>query len=358
MVSLLSKLGIEEPYLRLLLFTLFSILLGVLVRFIFFKTLFLLNKKKTRKTVILLQDRFKGSIFLFLPVLMVHDLIPQIGLTDRVAEGLLILTETLIIISFTIVVIRLVFFLQDILYRKFNSDEGDDPKGRQVLTQIIFARKIMMTVIILISICLILMQFDSVRKYGTTILTSAGVAGVIIGFAAQKTLANFLAGLQIAFTQPIKIGDALYIEKEWGWVEEINLTYIVVKIWDRRRLVLPITYFTEQVYQNWTKRHSDINGTVFIYADYTIPVNAIRRKFEAILDDSALWDGNSQSVQVTGSSEKAMEVRLLMSAKNSMISWDLRCYVREEIITFIQENYPESLPKTRLTMTQSSELNE
>jgi len=355
MVSFLSNLGIEEPYLRLLLFTLFAIFLGIVVRFVFFKTLFLLNKRRDRKTVMMLQDRFKGSIFLFIPVLVIHDLIPEIGLSSAVSEGLLIATETLIIISFTIVVIRLAFFFQDVLYRKFNSDEGDDPKGRQVLTQIVFARKIIMTIIIIISICLILMQFDNVRKYGTTILTSAGVAGVIIGFAAQKTLANFLAGLQIAFTQPIKIGDALYIEKEWGWVEEINLTYIVVKIWDRRRLVLPITYFTEQVYQNWTKRHSDINGTVYIYTDYTIPVNAIRRKFEQILDDSALWDGNSQIVQVTGSSEKTMEIRLLMSAKNSMISWDLRCYVREEIITFIQENYPESLPKTRLEMNQSSE---
>ena len=141
---------------------------------------------------------------------------------------------------------------------------------------------------------------------------------------------------------------------EWGWVEEINLTYIVIKIWDRRRLVLPITYFTEQVYENWTKRHSDINGTVFIHTDYTIPVNAIRRKFEEILNDTVLWDGNTQLVQVTGATDKTMEIRLLMSAKNSLISWDLRCHVREEIITFIQKEYPEALPKTRLELTNKT----
>ncbi|WKK79693.2 mechanosensitive ion channel family protein [Marivirga arenosa] len=348
MISLLSELGIKEPYLRLLVVSFISLLIGIIVRFLFFKILFLLNKKKSRRTVELLQDRFEGSIFLFLPVLIIHTLIPKFGLEEDFRSALHIITEVLIIVSFTIVVIRLVFFLQDVLYGKFNDDS--DVKGRQVITQIVFFRKLITFVIILVAVCLILMQFDSVRKYGATILTSAGVAGIIIGFAAQKTLANFLAGLQIAFTQPIKIGDALYVEDEWGWVEEINLTYIVIKIWDRRRLVLPITYFTEQVYENWTKRHSDINGTVFIYTDYTIPVNAIRRKFEQILEDTALWDGNSQIVQVTGASEKTMEIRLLMSAKNSMISWDLRCHVREEIITFIQKEYPEALPKTRLEL--------
>jgi small-conductance mechanosensitive channel len=201
----------------------------------------------------------------------------------------------------------------------------------------------------------LLLNFESVRKYGATLLTSAGVAGIIIGFAAQKTIANLLAGFQIAFTQPIKIDDAVIVEGEWGWIEEINLTYVVVKIWDLRRLILPITYFTEKSFQNWTRTSAQILGSVFLYTDYALPVDALRKKFDRVLENSDLWDGEAKSVQVTESSEHTMTIRLLMTAKNSPTAWDLRCLVREELISFIQQEYPDCLPRTRAELVGKNE---
>lgn len=356
MIDFFDSLGIEQPFIRLAIFTAFSVAVGIIIRYTFFKTLFILNKKDDRELIKLLEKRFNGSIFLFIPMLIMHNVIPGFELSANLSEWLLLITESLIITSFTIVVVRLVYFSQDVLNIKFGIDRADNLKERQVLTQVTFIRKIIVFLIVMIGLSLFLLQFDGVRKYGATFLTSAGVAGIIIGLAAQKTIGNLLAGVQIAFTQPIKIGDAVFVENEWGWIEEINLTYVVVRIWDRRRLVLPITYFTEQTYQNWTRNSTDILGRVFLYTDYTIPIEVLRREFEAILASTDLWDKRDQVLQITDCTEKSMEIRLLMSAKDSPTSWDLRCLVREKMLVFIQEKYPKALPKTRLVMDQSSEL--
>jgi small-conductance mechanosensitive channel len=162
--------------------------------------------------------------------------------------------------------------------------------------------------------------------------------------------------MQIAFTQPIKIDDNVVVEGEWGWIEEINLTYVVVKIWDKRRLILPITYFTEQTYQNWTRNSSDILGTVFLYMDYTIPIDEVRKQFVKILESTPLWDKEAQVLQIVDSTERSMNIRLLMSARNAPQAWDLRCYVREKMIVYIQENYPEALPKSRVSLEKLDEL--
>jgi small-conductance mechanosensitive channel len=356
MIDFFDSLGREQPLLRIALYTFFSILVGVIVRYTFFKTLFVLNKKDDREIIRLLEKRFNGSVFLFIPMLIMHNLIPSFEITASLAEWLLIITESLIILSFTIITIRIVYFSQDLVNNRFKVDKADNVKERQVLTQVTFIRKMVIFLVVLIGLSLFLLQFDGVRKYGATFLTSAGVAGIIIGLAAQKTIGNLLAGVQIAFTQPIKIGDAVLVENEWGWIEEINLTYVVVKIWDQRRLVLPITYFTEQTYQNWTRNSADIIGSVFLFTDYKIPIDELRTEFEEILANTDLWDRNSQVLQVTDCTEKTMKIRLLMSARDSPTAWDLRCLVREKMLVFIQQNYPESLPKTRLEMTQSPEL--
>ncbi|HET8859718.1 mechanosensitive ion channel family protein [Marivirga sp.] len=287
-----------------------------------------------------------------------HSLIPSFELSVSLTKWLLLISESLIILSFTIIAVRLVYFSQDVVNNKFKVDMPDNLKERQVLTQVTFIRKIVVFLIVMIGLSLFLLQFDGVRKYGATFLTSAGVAGIIIGLAAQKTIGNLLAGVQIAFTQPIKIGDAVLVEKEWGWIEEINLTYVVVRIWDQRRLVLPITYFTEQTFQNWTRNSADIIGSVFLYTDYTIPIDDLRKEFESILAVTDLWNKNVQVLQVTDSTEKAMQIRMLMSAKDSPTAWDLRCLVREKMLVFIQKQYPDGLPKTRLEMNQSSEPND
>ena len=198
-----------------------------------------------------------------------------------------------------------------------------------------------------------LMGFDSFRQLGTGILASAGLASLVIGLAAQKIFGNFLAGIQIAFTQPIRVDDVVIVENEWGRIEEITLTYVVVRIWDLRRLVLPIGYFIEKPFQNWTRVSADLLGTVFVYADYTIPVKEIREELHRILKGSNKWDGKVWGMQVTNATERTMELRALMSAADASVAWGLRCEVREYLIEFVQKNYPEALPKTRAELKKT-----
>jgi small-conductance mechanosensitive channel len=210
--------------------------------------------------------------------------------------------------------------------------------------------KVIIFVIFLITIGLILISIDSIKQIGIGIFASAGVVGIIVGLSAQKIVGAVLAGIQIAITQPFRIDDAVVVENEWGWIEEINLTYVVVRIWDKRRLVLPSSYFLEKPFQNWTRTTADIVGTVFIYTDYTISVETLRLELSRLLKDCELWDKKVSVVQVTDSKENYMEIRILVSAKNSPTAWDLRVYIREKMIEFIQKNYPESLPKTRINL--------
>jgi len=191
------------------------------------------------------------------------------------------------------------------------------------------------------------MTFERVRHLGTTILASAGIIGIVVGMAAQRTIATFIAGLQIAITQPIRVDDVVIVENEWGRIEEITLTYVVVRIWDLRRLVVPITYFIENPFQNWTRVTADILGTVFIYVDYTVPIDSIRAELHRILKSSEFWDGKVCVLQVTNTSERTVELRALMSAADASTAWTLRCQVREKMVDFIQKNYPDALPKLR-----------
>jgi small-conductance mechanosensitive channel len=195
-----------------------------------------------------------------------------------------------------------------------------------------------------------LMVFDSARQFGASILASAGIAGIIVGFAAQRSIATLLAGSQIAMTQPIRVDDVVIVENEWGRIEEITLTYVVVRIWDLRRLVLPITYFIERPFQNWTRSSADILGTVFLHADYSVPLDALRTELTRILSTSRFWDGKVNVLQVTDAREHTLEIRALASAADASLAWDLRCEVREKLIQFLQRNYPDSQPRLRASV--------
>jgi small-conductance mechanosensitive channel len=212
---------------------------------------------------------------------------------------------------------------------------------------------VLVTLIVFITIAVILLSFENVRKIGAGLLTGVGVGGIIIGFAAQRSLSNFLAGFQIAFTQPIRIDDVLVVEGEWGRVEDITLTYVVLNLWDQRRLILPINYFIEKSFQNWTRTSSDILGTVFLYMDYNIPVDALRKELDRLLDKSDLWDKRVKLIQVTDAKERTIELRVLVSARNSSHAFDLRCYIRENLIKFVKDNYPESLPVNRVVFNNT-----
>ncbi|WP_295711742.1 mechanosensitive ion channel domain-containing protein [Mucilaginibacter sp.] len=287
------------------------------------------------------------AITYFIPLFLLNLFIPIMRMDKIYVTPLDKTIEILLTISFAGILVRSIRILEDYIYHTYDLNKADNLVERKVRTQIQFIRKFLVVVIVFVTIAIILLSFESMRKIGTGLLTGVGIGGIIVGFAAQNSLGNLLAGFQIAFTQPIRIDDVLVVEGEWGRVEEITLTYVVLNIWDKRRLILPINYFITKPFQNWTRSSSEILGTVFLYVDYTIPLEAIRKEFDRLIELSPLWDKKVKVVQVTDTKENNIEVRVLMSAHNSSDAFDLRCYIRENLVTFIQQNYPGSLPRIR-----------
>lgn len=246
--------------------------------------------------------------------------------------------------------IEFVRIMKKRLLKRFDTSNEDNLRSRKLHTQVNLLEKVVVFIIIIISIGLMLISIESIREIGVGIFASAGVAGIIVGLSAQKIVGSVLAGIQIAITQPFRIDDAVVVEGEWGWIEEVNLTYVVIRIWDKRRLVLPSNYFLEKPFQNWTRTTADILGTVFIYTDYNINVDVLREELTRLLQLTDLWDKKVNVVQVTDTKQNYMEIRILVSAKNSPTAFDLRVYIREKMIEFIQKNYPESFPKTRINI--------
>lgn len=236
--------------------------------------------------------------------------------------------------------------------RRFKLDAEDNLLARKHVTQSHILRRIANFLIGVVAVAASLMTFDAVRQYGVSLLASAGAAGVVAGLALQPVLKNLFAGIQLAITQPIRIDDALLIEGEWGNVEEITSTYVVIKIWDWRRMILPLSYFIENPFQNWTRESASLIGTVMLYLDYSVPIGAIRKKVEEIAAASSRWDRNVVNVAVTDLKERTMEVRILVSASNSGRTFDLRCEMREKLIDFIQQEYPQTLPLMRLELRE------
>ena len=260
------------------------------------------------------------------------------------------LNTILIICGFTWCLLELIQILKRVFLRHFDLTQENNLRARKVYTQINILVKIANFLIIVIGLGVILVSFEAVRQIGVGLFASAGVAGIIIGFSAQKAIGTLIAGIQIAFTQPFRLDDAVVVEGEWGWIEEINLNYVVIKIWDQRRLVLPSTYFLEKPFQNWTRTSSEIIGSVFIHTDYSVSFDAMRTELDRILENTTLWDRRVKVLQVTDAKERTVESRILVSARNSPTAWDLRVHVREKMVEFLQKNYPDALPKTRIMM--------
>lgn len=263
------------------------------------------------------------------------------------------ISSVLGIIGFTWLLIIILRSAKRRYLLNYDLKDADNLEARKLYTQYNVLERIVIFIIIILAIGVTLMLFDSVRNFGVSLFASAGIAGLIVGLAAQKALGTILAGLQIAIAQPIRLDDVLVVEGEWGWVEEITLTFVVVRIWDKRRLVLPTTYFIEKPFQNWTRTTSEILGTVFIYTDYNVPFDVLRTELTRLLESNDLWDRKVNVLQVTDSKEYSVEIRALMSARNSPDAWDLRVYIREQLITFIQNNYPQSFPKTRVKIQEN-----
>jgi small-conductance mechanosensitive channel len=261
-----------------------------------------------------------------------------------------------LIIAIAWLLVKLILVCETVILTRYRVEDKDNLEARKIYTQVRIIRRILIFVIALVAFSAILMSFARFRRLGTGILASAGVAGIVVGFAAQRTLGNLLAGIQIALTQPLRLDDVVIVENEWGWIEEITLTYIVVRIWDLRRLVLPISYFLEKPFQNWTRTSADLIGSVYLYVDYTVPVQEIREEVLRILKNSA-WDGRVWGLQVTDATEHSMQLRAIMSAPDSSTAWDLRCEVREKLIDFMRTKHPEALPRFRADLQGSAGTN-
>ena len=234
-----------------------------------------------------------------------------------------------------------------IYLRRFKLDAEDNLLARKHFTQMRILERAGVTLVALVTLSVALMTFEPVRQYGVSLLASAGAAGLVLGLAMQPVLSNLVAGIQIAITQPIRIEDAIIVENEWGWVEEITATYVVVRLWDWRRLVLPLTYFIQKPFQNWTRDGASLIGSVFLYVDHRAPVALMREKLAEIARATPLWDGKVVNLQVSDAKESTIEIRMLVSARNAPQAWDLRCVVREAMITWLQAEHPEALPRHR-----------
>ncbi len=235
----------------------------------------------------------------------------------------------------------------DLYLRQFRIDTEDNLLARKHLTQVKVLMRTVDVLVVIITVGAALMTFEPVRQYGVSLFASAGVAGIVAGLAARPVLSNLFAGVQLAMTQPIRIDDAVIVENEWGTIEEITSTYVVVRLWDWRRMIVPLTYFIEKPFQNWTREKSALLGSAFLYLDYKAPVGLIREKLKEVVKASKNWDGNIVGLQVTDAKENTIELRCLMSAPSAPQAFDLRCEVREKLIDFLNAEHPEALPRRR-----------
>ncbi|XUW89885.1 mechanosensitive ion channel family protein [Burkholderia sp. M6-3] len=234
-------------------------------------------------------------------------------------------------------------------------DTADNLQARRIHTQARVLARSVMLVIVIVGVGGALMTFPNVRQIGASLLASAGVAGLVAGIAARPVLGNLIAGLQIALSQPIRLDDVVVIQGEWGRIEEITGTYVSVRLWDQRRLIVPLQWFIENPFSNWTRSSSQIIGTVFLYVDYRMPLAPLREELARIVAAAPEWDGRVQVLQVTEGTERSMQLRALVSSLDSGLNWDLRCRVREGLLDFIQKHYPQYLPRARAEVSAELE---
>jgi small-conductance mechanosensitive channel len=288
------------------------------------------------------------AIFFITCLLIFLPLVPQVSPSVQaiVRQGLIMA----LVVALGWLAVGCVYVFQAAVLRNYDLSAENNVRARRIHTQFQLFRRVFITFIVIVDIGALLWTFNDPRiwHYGSGLLASAGIASIIVATAAKSTVANLLAGLQIALTEPIRIDDVVVVQGEWGRVEEINSAYVIIRIWDLRRLIVPLSYFIENSVQNWTRQSADIMGTAFLYVDYSIPVEDLRQQLNAIVHASPLWDKKVCGLQVTNLSEHSMELRCLVSSRNASENFDLRCLVREQMAAWIQQNHPTAFPITRL----------
>jgi small-conductance mechanosensitive channel len=295
-----------------------------------------------------------GFVLPFILVLVVFPALPVSQAIGQAAAHALLLGLIAVVAW---LVIRLIGYGEHMVVRRYQADVQDELTARRIRTQVEFFRRIAEAAVLLATVAAMLMTFPGIWSVGASMLASAGVAGLVAGIAAKPALSNLLAGMQIALTQPIRIDDVVIVEGEWGRIEEVNTTYVVICTWDLRRLIVPLTHFIEKPFQNWTRHSADLIGSVFLHTDYTVAVEEVRNELRRLLEANHLWDRKVCVLQVTDAKEQTIELRALVSAANAPMLWDLRCAVREGLIRFLQERYPEHLPRTRADIRHWTEPN-
>lgn len=325
--------------------------LAVLAGLIIHRVVFSIARRISRRT----RGTFDDSVFrhaehparAILPLLAVMAVSPALPISQPHAQLLRHGLGLGLIAAIGWLAVSMLGIFEDVLAVRYRIDVEDNLRARKIHTQVSVIQRVIGVVIVLVTVAIMLMTFPTVRQVGQSIFASAGIAALLAGIAARSTFSNLFAGLQIAFSEPIRLDDVVIVEGEYGKIERITTTYVVVRVWDERRIVVPLSYFIEKPFQNWTLETSNLLGTVFLHVDYTVPVDAVREELERIVKSTDLWDGKVVGLQVTDTTEHTMELRALVSAASSSIAWDLRCLVREKLVDFLQKNYPESLPRAR-----------
>ncbi|WP_082512439.1 mechanosensitive ion channel domain-containing protein [Afipia sp. Root123D2] len=289
----------------------------------------------------------KGPLRLGLMVLALSFVVRIAPISDNAAATLSGILNVAFIALLGWVALTAVQISSQIYLRQFRLDTEDNLLARKHVTQVRILKRAIDVLIVIMTFGAALMSFEAVRQYGVSLFASAGVAGLAIGLAARPLLSNLIAGIQIAVTQPIRLDDVVIVEGEYGTVEEITTTYVVIKLWDWRRMVVPLSHFIEKPFQNWTRETSALIGSVFLYVDYSVPTEKLREKLMEIVRASPLWDGRVVALQVSDTKDRTVELRALVSAGSAPATWDLRCEVREKLIAYLQQDYPEALPRTR-----------
>ncbi|MHB8421506.1 MAG: mechanosensitive ion channel family protein [Leptospirales bacterium] len=284
-------------------------------------------------------------------MLLVHPAVPFPKAYDELISRVAVLL-TIFTVAWTLIVLTKI--MGEAIASRYPSASTDNLELRKVRTRVVLLERLLVIVIIILSASSALMTDPRIRSFGESLLASAGLAGLVIGLAARPLLTNVIAGIQIALTQPIRIDDVVIVDSQWGWIEEIGIAYVVVRIWDLRRLVLPLSYFIEQPFENWTYKSAALLGYIHIYADYSVSIRDLRAHLQTVLESTPLWDGKVWNLQVTELDEKSVQMRILFSARDSGSRWDLSVHVREEMLNYLQSQENAEFPRVRVEITPPS----
>ncbi|HUX43702.1 MAG TPA: mechanosensitive ion channel domain-containing protein [Terracidiphilus sp.] len=295
------------------------------------------------------------AVLLTIGLLIVVPLVPAIP--SRISDSIEEWGGVLLVLFLGWLAVGGVYVFQAMMFLRFDISQADNLRARRIHTQIQFFRRMLIALVMVLDAAAVLWSLHNPQlwKFGTGLLASAGLASLVLATAARSTASNLLAGMQIALTEPIRIDDVVVIAGEWGRIAEITSTYVVVNIWDQRTLIVPLSFFIEQPFTNWTRSGAAIMGTAFLYVDYSVPVEPLRAELERIVKTTPLWDGRVCGLQVTNLSERTVELRCLVSSGDSGRNFDLRCLVREKMIAFVRDNYPHALPTTRVELQKLEE---